>query len=368
MTVRIVSVIGARPEFVQVGSLTRALPGYGSDIEHVLVHTGQHYDRNMSQDFFDRLGLPVPDHMLGVGSASQGAQTGEMLSRLDPLLTELSPGAVVVFGDTNSTLAGALTAAKLHIPVVHVESGLRSFNPLMPEEINRRITDHLASILFCPSTSAKANLAAEGITEGVHISGDVMYESLQHSLGIIGDGRSILESHGLTPGSYALATVHRSENTDDAARLSQILLALSDVAQEGLDVVFPVHPRTRARLDPGLVSAGVRMIEPVGHPAAMALARDAALVLTDSGGLQKETYWLETPCVTMRDETEWVETVSSGWNILSGADRRSIVDAARHMVGGGLPERVRLYGEGTRVSVTILDALLSDLEQMARAS
>ncbi len=360
--------VGARPEFVQVGTLSRALPAYRGQVDHVLIHTGQHYDANMSQDFFDQLGLGEPDHMLGVGSASPGVQTGEMLARLDPLLLDLSPDAIVVFGDTNSTLAGALAAAKLHIPVAHVESGLRSFNLLMPEEVNRRITDHLARILFCPSQNAVDNLAAEGITDGVHLTGDVMYESLQHTLGIVGDGQAVLNSLDLEPGSYALATVHRSENTDDRGRLSQILLGLSDVARGGLEVVFPVHPRTRSRLDPGLVAAGVRMIEPLGHPEAMAVARDAALVLTDSGGLQKETYWLETPCVTMRDETEWVETVSAGWNVLAGADRKRIVEAARSMTDGGLPPRVPLYGEGTRVSAAILDALVSALEQMAEAS
>ena len=187
-------------------------------------------------------------------------------------------------------------------------------------------------------------------------------------LGIVGDGQAVLNSLDLEPGSYALATVHRSENTDDRGRLSQILLGLSDVARGGLEVVFPVHPRTRSRLDPGLVAAGVRMIEPLGHPEAMAVARDAALVLTDSGGLQKETYWLETPCVTMRDETEWVETVSAGWNVLAGADRKRIVEAARRMTDGGLPPLVPLYGEGTRVSAAILDALVSALEQMAEAS
>lgn len=368
MTVRIASVVGARPEFVQVGTLTRAIPSYGAEIDHVLIHTGQHYDTNMSQDFFDNLGLPNPHHRLGVGSASQGVQTGEMLTRLDPLLSELAPDAVLVFGDTNSTLSGALAAAKLHIPVAHVESGLRSFNLRMPEEVNRRLTDHLASVLFCPSPGAVANLAAEGITEGIHLTGDVMYESLQHTLGLVGDGKDVLETLGVAPGAYALATVHRSENTDDPARLSQILLGLSDLARDGLDVVFPVHPRTRSRMEPGLVAAGVRLVDPMGHPEAMALVRDAALVLTDSGGLQKETYWLETPCVTMRDETEWVETVSAGWNVLAGADRKAILDAARKVTSGHLPPRAPLYGEGTRVSAAILDALLADLEHMARAS
>lgn len=368
MSIRIAAVVGARPEFVQVGTLARAFPAYTGRIDPILIHTGQHYDANMSQDFFDRLGLPRPDHTLGVGSGGQGVQTGQMLALLDPLLQELEPDVVIVFGDTNSTLAGALAAAKLHIPVAHVESGLRSFNLRMPEEVNRRLTDHMASILFCPSPNAVANLASEGITDGIHLTGDVMFESLQHTLALVGDGRTVLDSFGLVPGSYALATVHRSENTDDPERLSQIVLGLADVAADGLEVIFPVHPRTRQRLDRGLAASGVRMIDPVGHPEAMALARDAAVVLTDSGGLQKETYWLGTPCVTMRDETEWVETVEAGWNRLAGADRNAILQATRFMTAGNLPERVALYGEGTKVSHAILDALIEDLERMEKAS
>ncbi|MEX0865230.1 MAG: UDP-N-acetylglucosamine 2-epimerase (non-hydrolyzing) [Acidimicrobiia bacterium] len=364
MTLRLVTVVGARPEFVQVGPIARSIratyapPGA---IEHAMVHTGQHYDENMSQAFFDQLGLPDPVSHLGVGPGSQGAQTGEMLGRLDPVLQALAPDVVMVFGDTNSTLAGALAAAKLKIPLAHVESGLRSFNSAMPEEINRKVTDHVASILFCPSETAVSNLAAEGVTKGVHLTGDVMYESLLHALSLGAGQTSMLARLGLAPGEYAVATTHRAENTDAPDRLGQILLGISDVARQGVSVIFPVHPRTRARMEAHLLDAGVVMIDPLPHLETVTLVQSAALLLTDSGGLQKEAYWLDTPCVTMRDETEWVETVDNGWNVLAGADRRRISKGAMRMMAGPLPERPPLYGEGTRVSSAILDRLLQTL-------
>jgi UDP-N-acetylglucosamine 2-epimerase len=362
MTLRLVTVVGARPEFVQMGTIARAIEGgYGPTgaIEHILVHTGQHYDHEMSKVFFEQLRLPEPSHHLGIGSGPHGAQTGEMLRQLDGLLTKLTPDVVMVFGDTNTTLAGALAAAKLDIPLAHVESGLRSFNPAMPEEINRKVTDHLATVLFCPSENAVANLSREGITEGVHLTGDVMYESMIHSLTLGPDEAGVLSRLDARPGRFALVTTHRAENTDDPDRLRQILLGISDVARLGLDVIFPVHPRTRSRLEHGLIDAGVRLVDPLAHVETMILVRNAALVMTDSGGLQKEAYWLGKPCVTMRDETEWVETVEKGWNLVAGADRRRISQAASRMTAGPLPERAPLYGEGTRVSSAILDRLLA---------
>ena len=370
MTLRLVTVVGARPEFVQVGTIARAIEAKYAPtglIEHLLVHTGQHYDTEMSDAFFEQLGLPEPAHWLGVGSGSQGGQTGAMLNRLDPLIRELAPDVVAVFGDTNSTLAGALATAKLNVTLAHIESGLRSFNLAMPEEINRRVSDHVASVLFCPSQTAVDNLAAEGITRGVHLTGDVMHEAMLHALSLGSGVSSILSDLSLNPTEYVVATAHRSENTDDPERLNQILLGISDVAQQGIEVIFPVHPRTRSRLEPRLLDAGVRLIEPLAHVETLTLVKDAALVMTDSGGLQKEAYWLDTPCLTMRDETEWVETVDNGWNLLAGADRGRILQGASKLMSTPRPQRQRLYGEGTSVSSVILDLLLAGPSALAKA-
>jgi UDP-N-acetylglucosamine 2-epimerase len=360
VSLNLVTVVGARPEFVQVGAVSREIDArYSKTIEHFLIHTGQHYDTEMSQDFFDRLGLPRPSHHLGVGSGTQGAQTGKMLIALDPVLMELKPDMVMVFGDTNSTLAGALAAAKSGIPLAHVESGLRSFNMSMPEEINRRVTDQLATHRFCPSETAVTNLAHEGITDGVHLVGDVMHEALLHTLSRISG--ETLAGLSLERGQYVFVTIHRAENTDDPERLRQLLLGISDVARMGLPVVFPVHPRIRARIEYGLLDSGVRLCPPLPHAETVALVEGAGLVMTDSGGLQKETYWLGTPCVTMRDETEWVETVEAGWNMLVGADRRRIAMGAGRMLGLESP-RPPLYGEGTPVTKAILDRVLAVID------
>ncbi len=368
MTIRLVTVVGARPEFVQVGAIARAIDtSFGSSIDYHLIHTGQHYDTNMSQDFFDELGLPEPARHLGVGSESPAVQVGEMITRLDGALRDLEPDVVMVFGDTNSTLAGALAASKLGVPLAHVESGLRSFNRAMPEEMNRRVTDHLASILFCPSENAVANLSSEGIFEGVHLTGDVMYESMLHTLSHRGDPDEVLRRLGLTGGEYAVATTHRTENTDSPERLNQIVLGLSDFASSGIEIVFPIHPRTRSRLELTLTPSSVRLIDPMSHSETLTLLENAALLLTDSGGLQKESYWLGTPCVTMRDQTEWVETVANGWNRLTGADRRRIANVAHEMLAGPLPERPPLYGEGTAVTTAILDRLMADIGVLAGA-
>jgi UDP-N-acetylglucosamine 2-epimerase len=290
-----------------------------------------------------------------------------MLKRLDPVLRELAPDVVVVFGDTNSTLAGALAATKLHLKVAHIESGLRSFNLAMPEEVNRRVTDHLADVLFCPSQSAVSNLAAEGVSTGVHLTGDVMFEAMLHTLSLGPDETQTLARFGVSAGEFVLATTHRSENTDDPERLGQILLGISDLAQQGIEVIFPAHPRTRSRMEPRLLHAGVHLVEPLGHRETITLVKHAALVMTDSGGLQKETYWLDTPCVTMRDETEWVETVDHGWNVLTGAERRRILRGAQRMMSTPRPPRQPLYGEGTRVTSAILDRLLAEMAATADA-
>jgi len=334
----IVTIVGARPQFIKAAAVSRALRARHRE---VLVHTGQHYDANMSAIFFDELGIPPPDVNLAVGSAGHGAQTGAMLAKIEEVLLAEQPDWVLVYGDTNSTLAGALAAAKLRIPVAHVEAGLRSFNRAMPEEINRVLTDHLSDLLLCPSQTAIDNLAREGITRSVILVGDVMADALR--LAAERADNSVLESSGVQPGDYALATVHRAENTDDPLRLQGILIGLTLL---DMPVIFPAHPRARraiAALE-WKPPAHVRLIEPVGYLGMVALMRGARVILTDSGGVQKEAYWLGVPCVTLRDETEWVETVAHGWNTLVGADPERIVAAARQPYP--TTPHPPLYGDG----------------------
>jgi UDP-GlcNAc3NAcA epimerase len=323
---RVMSVVGARPQFIKAAPLLRALR---SSHTSVLVHTGQHYDANMSRVFFDELQLPEPDHHLGVGSGRHGAQTGEMLARLETVLTAERPDWVVVFGDTNTTLAAALAASKLCIPIAHVEAGLRSFNRAMPEEINRIVADALADLLLCPTDTAVENLQREGLTRGVHQVGDLMAEALADACSRAAAQSSVLQRLALTDRGFVLATVHRAENTNDRERLRRIVRGLESAAQP---VIFPVHPRTRSALADVALATGspVRMIEPVGYLDMVRLLSAARVVATDSGGLQKESYWLGTPCVTLRDETEWVETVEAGWNTLVGADSAAIAHALAH--------------------------------------
>jgi UDP-GlcNAc3NAcA epimerase len=338
---KIVSIIGARPQFIKAAAVSRVLRRQHRE---VLVHTGQHYDYEMSGIFFEGLDLPQPDANLGVGSGSHGAQTGCMLKGVEDLLLAEQPDYLLIYGDTNSTLAGALAAVKLDVPVVHVEAGLRSFNRRMPEEINRVVADHVSDVLLCPSETAVRNLAAEGITRNVHLVGDVMLDVLNWAKEcVVRNPPEILERLGLERHSYLLATVHRSENTDDLARLSQILNAFNSLDEA---VVFPVHPRTRKVI----ASAGfkienhVRLIDPVGYLDMVALVGAARLILTDSGGLQKEAYWLGVPCLTMRNETEWVETVEAGWNTLVGSDTERIIETVRTFAPNGF--RPDLYGDG----------------------
>lgn len=347
---KFVSIVGARPQFVKAAALSRVIRERHVEI---LVHTGQHYDDGMSEVFFRELGIPAPDHELSVGSGSHGRQTGLMLTRIEPVLEAERPDRVVLFGDTNSTLAGAVAAAKLHLPIAHVEAGLRSFDRRMPEEINRVVADHLSDRLLCPSRTAVENLAREGIVHGVHLVGDVMADVLFEAKNRAAAESGILERLGLRPGAYALATVHRAENTDDPSRLDAIVSALSALPGP---VVFPVHPRTRTSLE----GSGRKLrppllpTEPLGYLDMVRLTSSARIVLTDSGGLQKEAYWLGVPCVTLRDETEWVETVEAGWNVLAGAEKDRIVDAARGLKPPS--ERPPLYGDG-RAAVRCVEVL-----------
>ncbi len=338
---KIVSIVGARPQFVKAAAVSRVLRQRHKEI---LVHTGQHYDYEMSGIFFDGLEMPAADRNLGVGSGSHAVQTAGMLQGIEQILAAELPDYLLIYGDTNSTLAGALAAAKLSVPVAHIEAGLRSYNRRMPEEVNRVVADHLSNLLLCPSETAVRNLAMEGITRNVHVVGDVMLDVLDWARARLAANPSTIHQRlGVTHGKYLVATMHRSENTDDPARLTAILRAFNEAGEA---VVFPVHPRTRKVIaDGGIgIAPNVQLIEPVGYLDMVALAGRARLILTDSGGLQKEAYWLGVPCLTMRDETEWVETVGAGWNILTGADTERIVNAVRSFQPGC--SRPRLYGDG----------------------
>ncbi|MBY0422924.1 MAG: UDP-N-acetylglucosamine 2-epimerase (non-hydrolyzing) [Parvularculaceae bacterium] len=315
MTVRLISVVGARPQFIKAAAVSRRFAASGSVAEK-LLHTGQHYDDNMSKTFFDELAIPEPAFRLQIGGSGHGRMTGRMLEQIEEVFLAEKPDAVLVYGDTNSTLAGALAAAKLHIPLVHVEAGLRSFNKAMPEEVNRVLTDHVSDFLFCPTSAAVENLRKENITRGVHKVGDVMYDATLHAKKESAARSRIVETLGLSGRPFVLATVHRAENTDDPARLREIF-AFIDRERGDRAVVFPVHPRTRGVMArEGLAPGGARLIDPVGYFDVHALLAACDQVFTDSGGLQKEAYFHGKPCVTLREETEWVETVDAGWNRL----------------------------------------------------
>jgi UDP-N-acetylglucosamine 2-epimerase len=314
--------VGARPQFIKAAPVSATLR---QSFTEILVHTGQHYDHGMSAVFFQELGIPEPEYNLGIGSGSHGQQTGQMLAAIEAVLLKEKPDWMLVYGDTNSTLAGALAAAKLHIPIAHVEAGLRSYNRTMPEEINRVLTDHCSNLLFCPTQTAVDNLVSEGIHQGVHQVGDVMVDALYYFLPKA-EQSPILSQHSLTPGNYVLATIHRASNTDTVEALAQVLDCL---AQSAWPVVWPIHPRTAAALNRFALThpPNVRLIPPVGYLEMLALEKQARFILTDSGGVQKEAYIFAVPCITLREDTEWVETVAQGWNTLTGADAAKVREA-----------------------------------------
>ena len=364
---RLVTIIGARPQFIKAATISRAIARWndtaagGMELEEIIVHTGQHYDANMSDVFFHELSIPRPDYHLGIGSDSHGRQTGAMLAALDGVLEKEKPDLVLVYGDTNSTLAGVLAAVKMHIPSAHVEAGLRSFNRYMPEEINRVVADASANLLFCPTRTAVENLKKEGVCEWdgktlpchfndriALFAGDVMFDAHIFYRDQAEKRATILDrlGYGGAAKKICLATVHRPANTDNPATLLGILQSFAAIAAGGHDVVVPLHPRTRdlmARwgMEPPTSqgSGRVRLIDPVGYLNMVALEAAAAVILTDSGGVQKEAFFLRTPCITLRDETEWTETVASGWNILAGASTDKIMAAFRQCrnVAAGTP-------------------------------
>ena len=324
---KILTIIGARPQFIKAAPFSKAIRQHFNE---VIVHTGQHYDENMSRIFFDEMNIPEPDYNLNVGSGGHGKQTGEMMIRLEEVVLKEKPDYIVVFGDTNSTIAGALVAAKLHIPIGHIEAGLRSFNRKMPEEINRIGTDVLASQLFCPTDNAVELLKREGITNEVYQCGDIMYDAMLHFSDISNERSTVLSDMTLEPGAYHLFTMHRPENTDHPERIKAIFKGLE---ASDKTIVYPVHPRMKAILQSSEIIEYVnkvktlKMIEPVGYLDMIQLEKNASKLITDSGGMQKEAYFVQKPCITIRDESEWVETVDAGYNVIVGSDTEKIRSA-----------------------------------------
>jgi UDP-GlcNAc3NAcA epimerase len=341
----IISIVGARPQFVKAAVISKLIQkDKDQRYKETIVHTGQHYDKNMSDNFFEELDIPSPDYHLGIGSGEHGLQTGKMLIAIEKVLMEQKPDIVLVYGDTNSTLAGALAASKLHIPVAHIEAGLRSFGKKMPEEINRVLTDHVSSFLFCPTEISVANLKKEGIKEGVYLTGDVMWDSLFDFQEKIGKS-NILKKNGLQEKKYYLITVHRAGNVDNLENFENILSELNEIEQK---VVFPLHPRTKKMLTENQYSfsnSAIHFVDPVGYIDMLALEKNALAVLTDSGGVQKEAYFFKVPCITLREETEWLETVESGWNVLAGTDKKKIKEALGFQAGKNNSHQ-DFYGDG----------------------
>jgi len=343
---KIVSIVGARPQFIKAATVSRVLRAHAG-MKEILVHTGQHYDENMSEVFFRELSIPEPDYNLGVGSGSHAFQTGMMLKGIEELLLAEKPDWTLVYGDTNSTLAGALAATKLHIPVAHVEAGLRSFNRKMPEEINRIVTDRISDLLFAPTATAIANLKNEGLESITRFTGDVMYDSVLFYKAMIRQNPTDYRTHGI-PEKYLLATIHRAENTNHPENLKQILEAFGRL---DCAIVLPMHPRTRKIMESGFhLPENVQLIDPVGYLHMMQLTLGSIKVLTDSGGLQKEAYFLGKQCITLRTETEWIETLHDNWNIVTGSDILKITDAANQP----LPTTPQKSGFGDGQSATLI--------------
>ena len=346
---KIVSIIGARPQFIKAAVVSKEIIKRDG-IEEILVHTGQHYDENMSKVFFDELEIPKPDYNLGVGSASHAVQTGQMLIKTEELLMTEKPDWVLVYGDTNSTIAGALAATKLHIKIAHVEAGLRSFNKLMPEEINRITTDRISDLLLVPSQNAMKLLEKEGLAKNSLFVGDVMFDSILFYQKMA-EEKAVL-SNITDEKDFYLATVHRAENTDDRERLQNIFSAFSEMDKP---VILPLHPRTRSKLEGIDFNDNVKIIEPVSYLEMILLLKNCSKVLTDSGGLQKEAYFMKKPCITLRDETEWIETLNGNWNFVVGTDKNLILEK---ISVNTFDEQGEYYGDG-KAGEKIVNALLN---------
>jgi len=354
---KIITVIGARPQFIKAAALSREFAKH-EHIEEIIVHTGQHFDANMSEVFFEEMEIPKPSYNLEINSLSHGAMTGRMIEGIEEILLKEKPDLLLVYGDTNSTIAGALAAKKLHIKVAHVEAGLRSFNMEMPEEINRILTDRISDYLFCPTDSAVNNLKKEGydsLDATIVITGDVMQDAALFYAQKSEEKSTIISQLGLQ--KFALATLHRAENTDSKERLSQLVEGLNEIHETICPVVLPLHPRTKAKLAAHGLELKVKLIDPVGYFDMIELLKNCALVLTDSGGLQKEAFFFRKNCVTMRDQTEWVELIENGVNVLIGADKKKLVESTRTMLNKSSNFDVNLYGNGN-ASVNIVTELL----------
>ncbi len=348
---KIVTILGARPQFIKAGTVSREIAKY-HEIEEIIVHTGQHFDKNMSDVFFEEMKIPKPHYNLNINGLSHGAMTGQMLEKIEEVLTKEKPNWVLVYGDTNSTLAGALAASKLHIKVAHIEAGLRSFNMNMPEEINRILTDRISNILFCPTDTAVQNLEKEGYDNldcKIVKSGDVMQDGALFYKNLAVKPNVKLENE------YILCTIHRAENTDDLDRLKNIIDALNEINHEK-QIVLPLHPRTKAILDKNHIEVNFTILEPVGYLEMVYLIKNSTMIMTDSGGLQKEAFFFEKPCITLRDETEWVELIENSFNVLTGADKNIILDLYKKYNFNN-DYSVDLFGRG-QASKSILQELI----------
>jgi len=359
---KIITVIGARPQFIKAASISRIIKeNYPNQIEEKILHTGQHYDSNMSEIFFKELKIPDPDFNLNISSFSHGAMTGKMLEKIEEILINEKPDIVMVYGDTNSTLAGSLAASKLNIPIVHIEAGLRSFNRKMPEEINRIITDHISTYLFCPSEVAKENLSNEGVEDHVMNFGDVMFDAALFYAELSNNKSKILENLGIKESAYSLVTLHRSENTDNSSNLESILKAIHQISRDE-DIVFPIHPRTKKMIETFKLNDYLKRvitIDPVPFLDMIKLTKSSKAVFTDSGGVQKESFFYDVPCITLREETEWLETVTYGKNILAGSNTQKIIDAFFEDMHNKKKLINNPYGDGN-ASLKIVDYLKSN--------